>query len=632
MKILKTHRGLPFSAPRAYLRLPLSLQLAVFLLFTLPFVWSMVYFEVGHLRSIAETESKTDTHNLAHAFAEEVNSSVNTIDLSLIGLRTHWLFSRSDFRTIVERLRAHLEGNIFFQVAITDKEGKLVFSSADPKAKPIDLSDRDHIRIHRLSGGADRLFISEPILGRVSNKWSVQFTRPLHSPSGEFDGVIVVSVSPSYFSRFYQQIDLGPDAAIAVVRSGGIILSRSPQLPEGNATGRILSGPQFEKANSLLTGHYRRASEMDGVERLYAWRTLPRYGLVVVVGKSMDTALARFHMQKRMYVLGGAGISALLIILGYIAVYAARQRAKALAALKESEARWNFALEGSGDGVWDWDLHNNIVHLSKRGREVLHRDEEFLPGTVEALQQLVHPDDFPLVRAALRAHLDGKTPSYIIEHRTQGSDGSWRWILARGMVVKRDKKGHPQRVVGTYSDISERKEREELIRHLAQHDPLTDLPNRALYNDRLRQALLKARRENGSLAVIYFDLDKFKPVNDTYGHEVGDLLLKAVASRVRGCLRESDTVARVGGDEFVVLLPSITVEADAVTVADNILRQLNTPFDIDGHTLNISGSLGIATYPSDGQDEASLTRCADRAMYQAKQAGRNQIQVHTAAV
>lgn len=627
MKIPDTARKLGVAALRTYLRLPTTRQLAIFLLVTLPIVWSMVVFQVRQLHSIAESESKTNIHNLAHAFAEEVNSSVNTIDLSLIDLRAHWLFNRHDFRAIVERLHVHLEGNIFFQVGVVNKDGKLVFSSADPKAKPIDLSDREHIRVH-LNGGADRLFISEPVLGRVSQQWSVQFTRPLYSPAGEFDGVIVVSVTPGYFSRFHQKIDLGPGASIAVTRAGGVVIARSPQLTDGTAMGKVLTGPQFLKTNTLETGYYRRASQIDGIERFYAWRTLPRYGLLVVVGQSVDTAFGRFRSQQQMYVLGGAGISAFLTIFGFIALSAARQRTLAVDALAESEARWSFALEGSGDGVWDWNLRDNTVHLSKRGREVLHRDEDAIPATVEALQQLVHPDDFATVSAALRAHLDGETPSYRTEHRSRGSDGSWVWILSRGMVVKRGKDGRPLRMVGTYSDISERKAREELIRHLAQHDPLTDLPNRALYNDRLRQALLNARRENGSLAVIYFDLDKFKPVNDTYGHEVGDLLLKAVAERMRGCLRESDTVARVGGDEFVALLPRITAEADAVTVANNILLQLNTPFEIEGHTLNISGSIGIATFPSDGQDEASLTRCADRAMYQAKQGGRNQVQVH----
>ena len=146
----------------------------------------------------------------------------------------------------------------------------------------------------------------------------------------------------------------------------------------------------------------------------------------------------------------------------------------------------------------------------------------------------------------------------------------------------------------------------------------------------MHQAVLKARRDNSALAVIYFDLDKLKPVNDTYGHEVGDLLLKQVADRVQNSLRASDTVARVGGDEFVVILPWITAEGDAVRVAESILELLNTPYQVEGHALRISGSLGIATFPTDAEDEASLTRMADQAMYQAKAAGRNRVQRYIA--
>src|SRR5690606_6448199 len=148
---------------------------------------------------------------------EEVNSSVNTIDLSLIGFRSHWLKDRAGFRDIVQQMQHHLEGNISFHVAIVDAAGRVVFSSIDPSCKPLDVSDREHIRVHRDSQ-VDRLFISKPVLGRISQQWLIQFTRPLYAPNGKFDGVIVLSVTPGYFSRFYQQIRLGPDAVITLVR------------------------------------------------------------------------------------------------------------------------------------------------------------------------------------------------------------------------------------------------------------------------------------------------------------------------------------------------------------------------------------------------------------------------------
>lgn len=158
---------------------------------------------------------------------------------------------------------------------------------------------------------------------------------------------------------------------------------------------------------------------------------------------------------------------------------------------------------------------------------------------------------------------------------------------------------------------------------LALYDMLTDLPNRKLFTDRLLHSLARARRDKNQLAVMFIDLDKFKPVNDKFGHTVGDLLLKEVAKRLQECVRKSDTVARLGGDEFVVLIPTVEDKHGDLVVAEKILKTLATPFYIDGHALHISSSIGIAVYPADGEDEKSLLRNADIAMYHAKKSGRN---------
>ncbi|MDD3352183.1 diguanylate cyclase [Zoogloea sp.] len=173
----------------------------------------------------------------------------------------------------------------------------------------------------------------------------------------------------------------------------------------------------------------------------------------------------------------------------------------------------------------------------------------------------------------------------------------------------------------------ELRESEERMRHMAQHDPLTRLPNRALFSDRLASALARARRDDTRAALMFVDLDRFKPVNDEYGHGVGDQLLVAASGRMRACLRESDTLARIGGDEFVVLLPQVDTAADAEQVAERIRTALATPFEVASHVLNISCSIGIGLYPDHGIDEVHLMKSADDAMYQAKDAGRNQMAV-----
>jgi diguanylate cyclase (GGDEF)-like protein/PAS domain S-box-containing protein len=291
--------------------------------------------------------------------------------------------------------------------------------------------------------------------------------------------------------------------------------------------------------------------------------------------------------------------------------------------LRESEERWKFALEGAGDGVWDWNVPDDTVVFSQRYKAMVGYTDEDIARNEEAWRNRIHPDDRAQVDHDIRAYLEGRTQTYCNEHRVLCRDGSVKWVLARGMIVSRAPDGKPLRMIGTHADITGRKNMEERMRHMAHYDPLTELPNRALIADRLQQAVIKARRDKTYMAVMFIDLDRFKPVNDNLGHDIGDLLLKQVAHRMLSGVRASDTVARIGGDEFVVLLPSIEQEADATIVAEKILHALKQPFDVAGHEISISGSIGIAAYPEHGDDEKLLLINADIAMYHAKKDGRN---------
>ena len=304
------------------------------------------------------------------------------------------------------------------------------------------------------------------------------------------------------------------------------------------------------------------------------------------------------------------------------------ERKLAFDALRESEERWKFALEGAGDGVWDWNIPVDKVIFSNRYKELHGYTDEDIASNEDVWEQRIHPDDRARVASDIHAYLGDQTGAYVNEHRVICKDGSIKWVLARGMVVNRDAEGNPLRMIGTHADITDRKMAEERVHHLAHYDALTDLPNRSLIHDRLQQAAIKARRNKTRMAVMFLDLDKFKPVNDTYGHDIGDLLLKEVAKRLLDCVRESDTVARIGGDEFVVLLPTVDQDHDAIVVAGKILAELNQPFIIGELVLDISSSIGIAVYPEHGDDEKLLLINADIAMYHAKKHGRNNFQFY----
>ena len=604
------------NTPGAYLRRSVLTRFALLLVVAVPLVWLVVAIQLMQLSGIAEREANRDLQNLTRAFSEEVDATISTIDVSLMGLRSNWQRNRDDFDQIVRELNRELRERIIMQVAVTDARGKLVYSSSGAGIG-VNLIDREHIRVH-LDGKQDKLFISGPILGRISGLWTIQFTRPIYAKDGKLAGVIAASVAPSYFSRFYSSIDLGPGSSIALVRWGGTIIARTTAKGDNRDMGKVLPGYPYE-AGHPPSGVFRRVGRVDGVERYYAWRDLPDYGLIVTVGQSVEDANARFAHQKTMAIRIGVVLSLAVALLGWIGIASSDNRRRAVAALAAAEARWKLALTAAGDGVWDCNMSMGLTTLSPRAQSILDADGPVIPCNAKALRHHVHPQDLRHVTRLLRDHLAGRTPDYVAEHRVRKRNGEWSWVLVRGMLAARTPDGKPQRMVGTFANIDARKSEEEHIRHLAHHDALTGLPNRVLFSDRLHQAIRAAQRERNKLAVLYFDLDKFKPVNDTYGHAVGDRLLQQVAARVRAGLRDSDTLARVGGDEFVVLLPRCAGDPDAVKVADHILALLNRPFEVEGHVLHISGSMGHALYPDNGTDEEQLLHAADLAMYDAKE-------------
>ena len=224
-----------------------------------------------------------------------------------------------------------------------------------------------------------------------------------------------------------------------------------------------------------------------------------------------------------------------------------------------------------------------------------------------------------------------------------GTTGEWQgeiWnrrkngeIYPEWLTISRvaDEHGRVQNYVAIFSDITEQKREEARMRHQAQHDPLTGLPNRALFRDRLEQALVQAKRREGQLAAMFIDLDRFKQVNDTLGHDGGDELLRQVARRVRSAVRESDTVARLGGDEFTVLLPEIGSAEAAIVVGEKILEAIARPFVVLGREVSVTCSVGVSLYPHHGGDAATLLAHADTAMYQIKRAGRASCRIFDAA-
>lgn len=300
---------------------------------------------------------------------------------------------------------------------------------------------------------------------------------------------------------------------------------------------------------------------------------------------------------------------------------------RAQQALADSEARWRLALEAAGDGVWDWNIATGEETCSDGLLRMFGYEPGELPNDLSALDVRTHPDDRAQMAVDRDAHLTGSSPAYVNEHRVQCKNGEWKWVLSRGMVVARNHSGQPLRMIGTHTDISGRKRAETLIWQQANFDALTGLPNRRMLRQQLDASLVRAAQHGRSVAVAFIDLDHFKEVNDTLGHDFGDMLLVQAAQRIRQAMASSDTVARMGGDEFTVVVSDIAAGDHMGDVLSQrlaaLLDALSQGFELSGQTVFVSASIGVALYPTDATQVEDLFKHADQALYSAKGAGRN---------
>jgi diguanylate cyclase (GGDEF)-like protein/PAS domain S-box-containing protein len=292
-------------------------------------------------------------------------------------------------------------------------------------------------------------------------------------------------------------------------------------------------------------------------------------------------------------------------------------------ALRESEERYMLALQGSKDGIWDWKINTGEFFFSDRWLSMLGYSRERVVHNLDGWLNLIHPEDRRTLKTALEDHIQGLTPHLEMEHRMMHQDGGVIWVSTRGEAI-RDASGIAYRISGSQTDITERKKIEEQLLHNAFHDSLTGLPNRALIMERIERSIkrIKRRPEDG-YGILFLDLDRFKMVNDTLGHNAGDQLLSQIARRFEKMVRSEDTVARLGGDEFIFLQEGINDLGDCEALAKRILSELQIPFEIMNKSLTVSGSIGIVFGEKSYEHADEVLRDADIAMYRAKTQGRN---------
>lgn len=451
--------------------------------------------------------------NLVRLFEENTVQTFERFDRTLLLLRKSLEDDPDHFDLRDWAERTALVGDLTIQLALIGPDGFQIATTADYSGPPLYLGDRDHFRA-QADAVADKLFISKPVLGRSSGKWSIQFSRKVRKRDGSFGGVIVISLDPSFVDTFYDTVDLGEHGAVTIRNLDAVVLARRGVA--GNTLGRQVALQMYRKALAEApAGHYWSRGETDGVKRLIAYRASQTFPLIFSVGRAESNIFKGLERNRITYI----AIATLITLLVLIAVGLGIHHQRRL------------------DGVRD-NLRRSEAEARERARELEVKSRE--------------------------------------------------------------------------------------IAHIAHHDILTGLANRVLLHDRIDQAFARARRHQEIFAILCLDLDRFKIANDTLGHQAGDAVLQQVALRLRQCARDVDTVARVGGDEFVVLQTNVAETAEVTTLAKRIRLAVSAPYDVGGNPVVISVSIGVAVAPTHGESTDRLLRHGDLALYGAKTNGRNE--------
>ncbi|MEO6351796.1 MAG: EAL domain-containing protein [Burkholderiaceae bacterium] len=610
---LKRHcRGLPHIAG----------WLVVAVLITVSWLHVCSLIAADRTRTIADAEH--NLANLTRVTQEHAERTFRSADQALHFVIHHYekIGDKLDLKLLTQQ--GVIDTDIFNQVGIIDADGKYRLGNL-PFESPMDLSDREHFWVH-LAADTGKLFISKPVLGRASGKWSIQLSRRINRKDGSFGGVAVVSLDPGYFTRFYGDLDLGHGGMAAMFGLDGMIRARRAGEREDFGIDASSSTLMSRIDQGQKSGAATTRSVVDGVERILFFRKVTPYPIAVIAGITSTDVLSA-HLQARNMLLWQASIASLLIlVLGMVFSYHQRQIRRDILQRKRTEQQLRIAAAAfeSQEGMFVTDADKVIQRVNHAFTQITgYSAADAVGQTPKLLSSGRHDAAFYTAMEESIAH-SGYWQGEIWNRR-KGGEVYPQWLT---ITAVKDPAGEVSHYVCTLNDITLRKAAENEIRHLAYYDPLTLLPNRRLLLDRLHQALVASERSGHEGALLFIDLDNFKMLNDTLGHDKGDLLLQQVAQRLCTCVREGDTVARLGGDEFVVMLEDLNTSpqvaaSQAKAIGEKILATLNQVYLMGEHVYHSSSSIGISLFNHHlgGVDE--LLKRADLAMYEAKAAGRN---------
>ena len=588
-------------------------------------LWVFTAFHIKTEHDKTVDEAAHNAENLARVFEEHIIRSIKGVDRALLLIRDCYTQDASpaqlkNWYESISRLP-----DIRMHLSIIGADGYFKSTSLGSEYNSLNFSDRDYFKAH-INNPNDTLFIGEPLLGRATGKWSIVISRRINGPNGEFAGVSAASIDPYQLAQFYETIDIGKLGFISLIGLDGKLRARGGM--DANMLGRtIVNLSLLSLIKEKPAGNYWGLT-YDGGNRLITYRAVKDYPLIVTVALAEDEVFATHWHNSRNYHLLAAGLT--LLILGVVVLgirhHARLQRARTALAASDIEAHkksreLEVTLDNMQHGIMMVDADNNVAVINKRAIALLDLPEDVArtrPKHSDIIDfqrrrgEFGDPDakDDAISREVFTHVMRTREPSVFEHQRPNGVTLKVTSVpLAEGGLVR------------VFADVTERKRNEAQVAYMIRNDILTGIANRVMLHERMMDAAGRLRHHQVAFAVLGLDLDRFKAVNDTLGHPIGDKLLQQIARRLEASVRDIDVVARFGGDEFTILVSNQGRSDDLNALAARLIEQVSAPYTIDGHNINVGTSIAIA--PEDGTDPDLLLKNADLALYKAKSEGRN---------
>ncbi|MBR0830750.1 EAL domain-containing protein [Bradyrhizobium manausense] len=591
-------------------------------LFFLPLVWIGYFAITSSERADAVQQARLQGDSVAELFEENTERIFERVDQSLLVVRALYAQDELTFSLKLWSDRARIATGDVVQFSLIGLDGYMLDTTAGYSGPPLYLGDREHFA-NVMSQADDRLYVAKPVLGRASNKWTIQLARKMFDLARNPVGVVVGSVSVDVVGRFYDTAKLGAGGTL-VLRNSNYIVLAARGVDQGAVLGQRAPSRVEGELGDGFHAQYWNENRPNRTDRLITARRSHVFPLIFTVGISEQEIYARSDSRKKIY-LGGALLLTFIILTATV-FHWRRQQAldRAQRELRDSAIKFEDALRNLPLGLSMFDDRDRLIAFNRQWLELYGLAPEEIRIGIDFREVFAKQTAVLDVEAYLVDLKNRLVQSEHISNTVQFPDGRVVYIS----YGRREDGGW----VATHEDITERKASEDRIERLAHYDSLTGLANRNLFKDRIDEALARHSRLGVPFAVLLLDLDKFKSVNDALGHQCGDALLKQVAVRIKAQIRDVDIAARIGGDEFAVIVSTgkVSIHDGAAALAARLVQAVAEPYHVDGHPVAIGCSIGVAVVPEHGTRVDEILRNADLALYKSKNAGRNCFHIYSA--